>query len=176
MASLTAKPGRVVSIISRGLSTHHMQTHHPVHCQCVSPYGSFFQAEKFVLLFILGKEYFFFFHTHGKNSTKVEWMDGWMNKWNQDIQRIVNVQGKSHKWLLAAQAQMKTCQVNHLQKVFFYYPDRKLLGAKYIDFKAANKERKNRPQINKNCPSSLFRFISQAAAAPNHPTQFHPLV
>ena len=47
------------------------------------------------------------------------------------------MQDKSHKWLLAAQAQMKTCQVNHLQKVFFYYPDRKLLGAKYIDFKAA---------------------------------------
>lgn len=86
------------------------------------------------------------------------------------------MQDKSHKWLLAAQAQMKTCQVNHLQKVFFYYPDRKLLGAKYIDFKAANKVRKNRPQINTNCPSSFFSFIIQAAAAQNHPTQFHPPV
>lgn len=102
---------------------------------------------------------------HMIRSTKVEWMDGWLNKWIQDIQRIVNVQDKSHKWLLAARAQMKTCQVNHLQKVFFYYPDRKLLGAKYIDFKAANKMKKNRPQINKNCPSSLFSFIIQAAAA-----------
>ena len=50
------------------------------------------------------------------------------------------MQDKSHKWLLAAQAQMKTCQVNHLQKVFFYYPDRKLLGAKYIDFKPRGRE------------------------------------
>lgn len=95
---------------------------------------------------------------------------------DQDIQRIVNVQDKSHKWLLAAQAQMKTCQVNHLQKVFFYYPDRKLLGAKYIDFKAANKVRKNRPQINKKLSIFSFSFIIRLLAAPNHPTQFHPLV
>lgn len=37
----------------------------------------------------------------------------------------------------------------------------------------ANKVRKNWPQINKNRPSSLFSSIIQAAADPNHPTQFH---
>lgn len=51
------------------------------------------------------------------------------------MQRIANGQNESYKWLLAIQVQMKACQVNHLQNVFFYYPDRKLLGAKHIDLK-----------------------------------------
>lgn len=47
-------------------------------------------------------------------------------------------------------------------------------GSKVHRFNAANKVRKNWPWINKNCPSSLFSFIIQAMADPNHPIPFHP--
>lgn len=47
-------------------------------------------------------------------------------------------------------------------------------GSEVHRFKAANKVRKNWPKSIKKCPSSLFCFITQAVADPNHPTQFHP--
>lgn len=47
-------------------------------------------------------------------------------------------------------------------------------GSEVHRFKAANKVRKNWPKSIKKCLSSLFCFITQAVADPNHPTQFHP--